>query len=134
MRCKNFIRHIKKYLCLTINPTLMRIKVIEHNLSRAIFKLEVLNRTIRKLRKSYRHKKASGGKLCQTARLKSKNRNYQYLERAAKNAEVTTRKKSRWALFSERVQKNPSLRGAGEYVRKCSKELREDFALKHDEE
>ncbi len=61
-------------------------------------------------------------------------RNYQYLERVAKNAGVTKRKKSRWALFSERVQKNPSLRGAGEYVRKCSKELREDFALKHDEE
>ncbi len=90
-------------------------------------------------------------------------RDYQDLERAAKNAGVTIqlflkqlitkqqvadkdtshkmldskqgkRKKSRWALFSERIRKNPPLRGAGEYVRQCSKEFREDFAFKHDEE
>lgn len=43
-------------------------------------------------------------------------------------------KKSRWASFSERIRKNPPLRGAGEYVRKCSKEFREDFVFKHDVE
>ncbi len=42
--------------------------------------------------------------------------------------------KSRWAKFSERIRKNPPLRGAGEYVRECSREFREDFAFKHDVE
>ena len=47
--------------------------------------------------------------------------------------EETKPKKSRWAEISERIQKDPPLRGAGEYVRQVSKEFREDFALTHDE-
>lgn len=88
---------------------------------------------------------------------------YKYLERAAKSSGLTiqlflkqlitqqqlfdqeesqkklitpekiTHKKSRWAELSERIQKDPPLRGAGEYVRQVSKEFREDFALTHDE-
>lgn len=42
--------------------------------------------------------------------------------------------KSRWAQCSERIRKNPPLRGAGEYVRQCSQEFRQDFIFKHDEE
>jgi ABC-type uncharacterized transport system ATPase subunit len=41
--------------------------------------------------------------------------------------------KSRWAKFSEEIKKEPPLRGLGDYVRQCSKEFREDFALNHDE-
>ena len=85
---------------------------------------------------------------------------YKYLEIAAKSSGVTIQlflkqlitrqqrfdqkryqeefeeakpKKSRWAEISERIQKDPPLRGAGEYVRQASKEFREDFALSHDE-
>lgn len=42
-------------------------------------------------------------------------------------------KKSRWAQCSERIRRNPPLRGAGEFVRQCSKEFREDFTFRHDE-
>ncbi len=42
--------------------------------------------------------------------------------------------KSRWEKLSERIQKKPPLRGAGDYVRKCSREFREDFTLHHDVE
>ena len=87
---------------------------------------------------------------------------YQYLEKAAKSAGITiqsflkqliaqqlgdnggshnvtmpkhaNRQKGRWAQFSKRIRKNPPLSGVGEYVRKCSEEFREDFALKVDEE
>jgi uncharacterized protein HemY len=41
--------------------------------------------------------------------------------------------KSRWARLSEEIKKNPPLRGLGDYVRSCSKEFREDFALNHEE-
>ncbi len=83
---------------------------------------------------------------------------YQYLEQAAQSAGVTiqsflknllsrhpviqedsqdTQKQyqaeSRWAHISERIRQAPPLRGVGEYVRECSKEFREDFALQHDE-
>ena len=88
---------------------------------------------------------------------------YQYLEQAAQSAGVTIqsflkhlisrqhlvvqedsqekriqleqphRKKSRWAQLSERIRQDPPLRGAGDYVRECSKEFRDDFALHHDE-
>ena len=87
---------------------------------------------------------------------------YQYLEKAAKSSGITIQlflkqlimrqqsfdqqesqgksspstyiqKKSRWTELSERIQSNPPLRGAGEYVSKVSKEFREDFALSHDE-
>jgi hypothetical protein len=47
--------------------------------------------------------------------------------------EETTSGKSRWAKLSERIQKDPPLKGAGDYVRQASKEFREDFALSHDE-
>ncbi len=50
------------------------------------------------------------------------------------NSEKVKQKKSRWASFSERIRQNPPLRGAGDYVRKSSKEFREDFAFKHDVE
>ena len=40
---------------------------------------------------------------------------------------------SRWAQLSQRVQSDPPLRGAGEYVRECSRALREDFALTRDD-
>ena len=49
-------------------------------------------------------------------------------------AKQANRQKGRWAQFSERIQKNPPLRGAGGDVRKCSEEFKEDFALKVDEE
>ncbi len=47
--------------------------------------------------------------------------------------EQALHKKSRWVHVSERIRNNPPLRGAGEYVRNCSKEFREDFALNHSE-
>ncbi|MCP4353913.1 MAG: hypothetical protein GY795_51355 [Desulfobacterales bacterium] len=48
--------------------------------------------------------------------------------------QTAIRKKGRWAEFSEQVRKNPPLSGAGDCVRKCSEELREDFAFQHDQE
>lgn len=47
--------------------------------------------------------------------------------------ETPSRKNSRWAKFSERIQSDPPLQGAGEYVRQAGQEFREDFALSHDE-
>lgn len=41
---------------------------------------------------------------------------------------------SRWARISQRIQKDPPLDGAGDFVRACSKEFREDFSLSRDEE
>lgn len=43
-----------------------------------------------------------------------------------------SQRRSRWARFSEQVRKNPPLHGVGEYVRECSREFREDFALTQD--
>ncbi len=40
---------------------------------------------------------------------------------------------SRWAQLSQRVRSDPPLRGAGGYVRECSRALREDFALTRDD-
>lgn len=40
---------------------------------------------------------------------------------------------SRWAQPSQRVRSDPPLRGAGEYVRECSRAVREDFALTRDD-
>ncbi len=88
---------------------------------------------------------------------------YQYLEKSAKVARTTIqsllreligksraadkrisdetptsgqrhRKKSRWAQFSERICEDPPLSGAGDYVRECGREFREDFTFRHDEE
>jgi len=39
------------------------------------------------------------------------------------------RTRSRWAALSERVRREPPLRGAGDYVLECSHVFREDFAL-----
>jgi hypothetical protein len=38
-------------------------------------------------------------------------------------AQLNQRKhhKSRWAILSEEIKKDPPLRGLGDYVRKCSK-------------
>lgn len=49
-----------------------------------------------------------------------------------KETEPEIREKSRWARFSERIRKNPPLSGAGDYVRECSREFRDEFAFKHD--
>jgi hypothetical protein len=51
-----------------------------------------------------------------------------------KETDPESLKKSRWARFSERIRKNPPLTGAGEYVRECSREFRDEFAFKHDSE
>ena len=40
---------------------------------------------------------------------------------------------SRWALLSQKVRRDPPLRGAGEYVRQSSQAFREDFALTRDD-
>ncbi len=47
--------------------------------------------------------------------------------------EQNPQQNNRWSQLSERIQKNPPLRDAGEYIMKSSKEFREDFALSHDE-
>ncbi len=56
-------------------------------------------------------------------------------DRSAQNSESSEnhQKKGRWAKFSEEIKKAPPLSGLGDYVRECSKEFREDFALTHDE-
>ncbi len=43
-------------------------------------------------------------------------------------------KQSRWAEISRRIRRKPPLRGAGDYVRECTKEFRDDFLLRHDTE
>ena len=40
---------------------------------------------------------------------------------------------SRWALLSQKVRRDPPLRGAGDYVRQSSRAFREDFALTRDD-
>jgi len=52
----------------------------------------------------------------------------------AKDINPEFHKKSRWAELSERIRKKPPLSGAGDYVWKCAKEFREDFAFHHDVE
>lgn len=42
-------------------------------------------------------------------------------------------KTSRWAQLSERVRRDPPLRGAGTYVSECSRDFREDFAVTRDD-
>ncbi|RLC05640.1 MAG: hypothetical protein DRI57_27405 [Deltaproteobacteria bacterium] len=44
------------------------------------------------------------------------------------------KQRGRWAKFSERIRQNPPLGNAGDYVRDCSKEFREDFVFRHDRE
>jgi len=51
-----------------------------------------------------------------------------------KKSESVYDKPSRWAKISHRIRKKPPLRGAGDYVRECSKEFRNDFSLRHDAE
>ena len=41
---------------------------------------------------------------------------------------------SKWAKYAERIHRESPLRGASEYVLKCSKEFRENFEFKHDQE
>ncbi len=43
-------------------------------------------------------------------------------------------KQRRWAEISHRIRRDPPLRGAGAFVRKCGEEFRDDFSLKHDVE
>ena len=42
--------------------------------------------------------------------------------------------RSRWVCLSEQIGKNPPLSGAGDYVRECSREFRDEFAFRHDSE
>lgn len=48
--------------------------------------------------------------------------------------EIEYKKKSRWVAISERIKKDPPLRGAGDYVKESSREFRENFSFKHDTE
>ncbi len=45
------------------------------------------------------------------------------------NPESIYDKQSRWAGISRRIRRKPPLRGAGDYVRECAKEFRDDFSL-----
>ena len=58
----------------------------------------------------------------------------QALENRCSEEDSESCDRSRWARFSERIRKNPPLSGAGDYVRECSREFRDEFAFGHDSE
>ena len=45
-----------------------------------------------------------------------------------------TQSKNRWVLLSEKIRRNPPLKGAGDYVRKSINEFKNDFEFNHDKE
>ena len=58
------------------------------------------------------------------------------LEKYKKNLTKTispTQEKGKWAKFAEEIKKEKLLYGLSEEVNKCSQEIRDNFAFKHDE-
>jgi hypothetical protein len=58
----------------------------------------------------------------------------QTFKKTLTNPQSARTKKSRWAKLSEKIRKNPPLRGAGDYVSKMSKDFRNEFSFRHDED
>ena len=60
--------------------------------------------------------------------------NEQLLKIRLRKQQNTGTDKSRWAKLSEKIRKDPPLRGAGDYVSKMGEDFKNEFSFKHDED